>query len=134
MVRSYKDLNDSKYIVTSKPGTTGEEAVRKMISKCTYRPFDTEIEGAMEVLKGKADAFVYDMPYNVVFMAMYGGEKLVFLDKPFTTEPLAWAIRKNDPDFLKWLNEFLKKIKTDGRFQKIYNKWFQSTDWFKYVR
>jgi polar amino acid transport system substrate-binding protein len=134
VVRSYKDLNDSKYTVTSKPGTTGEEAVRKMIPKCTYRPFDTEIEGAMEVLKGKADAFVYDMPYNVVFMAMYGGENLVFLDKPFTTEPLAWGVRKNDPDFLKWLNEFLKKIKADGRFQKIYNKWFERTDWFKHVR
>ena len=55
----------------------------------------------MEVVRGQADAFVYDMPYNVVFVAMHGADKLIFLDKPFTTEPLAWAIRKNDPDFLK---------------------------------
>jgi len=134
VVTSYKDLNDSKYIVTSKPGTTGEQAVKKFMPKCTYKPFDTELEGAMEVLKGKADAFVYDMPYNVVFVAMHGADKLIFLDKPFTVEPLAWAIRKNDPDFLKWLNKFLEEIKKDGRYDKIYKKWFKSTDWFKYVR
>ena len=134
VVSSYKDLNDPKYIVTSMPATTGEEAVKKFMPKCTYKPFDTELEGAMEVLKGKADAFVYDMPYNVVFMAMHGADKLIFLNKPFTTEPLAWAIRKNDPDFLKWLNKFLEEIKKDGRYDKIYKKWFKSTDWFKYVR
>lgn len=134
VVSSYKDLNDPKYIVTSKPATTGEQAVKKFIPKCTYKPFDTELEGAMEVLKGKADAFVYDMPYNVVFMAMHGADKLIFLNKPFTTEPLAWAIRKNDPDFLKWLNKFLEEIKQDGRYDKIYKKWFKSQDWFKYVR
>jgi polar amino acid transport system substrate-binding protein len=56
------------------------------------------------------------------------------LDKPFTTEPIAWAIRKNDQDFLKFLNDFLSKIKADGRFDKIYNKWFKSSEWYPYVR
>jgi len=133
-VTSYKDLNDPKFIVISKPGTTGEEAVMKLIPKCTYKPFGTESSGAAEVLNGRADAFVYDLPFNAVFTAMHGTEKLVFLDKPFTSEPIAWAIRKNDPDFLKWLNKFLRDIKADGRFGKIYDKWFRNTDWLKYVR
>ncbi len=133
-VKSYKDLNDAKYIVASKPATTGEEAVKKMIPNSTYQPYDTEVEGATAVLEGKADAFVYDFPFNAVFSAMHGSENLVFLDKPFTVEPIAWAIRKNDPDFLKWLNEFLSKVKQDGRFEKIHSKWFKNTDWFKYVR
>lgn len=50
----------------------------------------------MAVKKGNADAFVYDLPYSVVFMAMHGEDDLIFLDKPFTVETLAWAIRKND--------------------------------------
>jgi polar amino acid transport system substrate-binding protein len=133
-VKSYKDLNDSKYIVVSKPGTTGEEAVQRLIPKATYETVDTEIEGAMRVLEGKADAFVYDFPFNAVFKAMHKKEQLIFLDKPFTKEPIAWAIRKNDPDFLKWLNGFLKEIKQDGRFDKMHDKWFKNTDWFKYVR
>jgi polar amino acid transport system substrate-binding protein len=133
-VFSYKDLNDPKYVVVSKPGTTGEEAVKKMIPKATYETADTEMEGAMRVLKGTADAFVYDFPFNAVFNTMHPSDQLVFLDTPFTEEPIAWAIRKNDPDFMKFLNEFLARIKADGRFDDIYQKWFYSMMWHKYVR
>ncbi len=133
-VASYKDLNDPKFVVVSKPGTTGEEAVQRMIPKATYETADTEVEGAMRVLEGKADAFVYDFPFNAVFKALNPSDQLVFLDEPFTKEPIAWAIRKNDPDFMKFLNEFLSQIKADGRFDKIYHKWFETTDWHRFMR
>ncbi len=133
-VKSYKDLNDPKFVVVSKPGTTGEEAVKRLIPNATYETADTEIEGAMRVMEGTADAFVYDFPFNAVFNAMHLSDQLIFLDEPFTKEPIAWAIRKNDPDFLKFLNSFLEDIKSDGRFDKIYNKWFISTDWFKHAK
>ena len=133
-VKSYKDLNDAKFVVVSKPGTTGEEAVERLIPNATYETVDTEIDGAMRVLEGEADAFVYDYPFNAVFSAMHASDQLVFLDEPFTKEPLAWAIRKNDPDFLEWLNTFLQEIKKDGRFEKMHTKWFENTDWFPYVR
>ncbi len=134
VVKSYKDLNNPKYIVTSKLGTTGEQAVKRLIPKCTYKSFETETEAALEVVNGRADAFVYDMPFNVVFMAQQGKGKVIHLDKPFTYEPLAWAINKGDPDFLNWLNHFLNQIKHDGRYDRIYNKWIKSTDWIKNVQ
>jgi polar amino acid transport system substrate-binding protein len=133
-VASYKDLNDPKFVVVSKPGTTGEEAVQRLIPKATYETADTEAEGAMRVLEGKADAFVYDFPFNAVFKALNPSDQLVFLDEPFTKEPIAWAIRKNDPDFMKFLNDFLSQMKADGRFDKIYHKWFNTTDWHRFVR
>jgi len=133
-VKSYRDLNKSSYIVTSKLGTTGEQAVKRMIPKCTYKSFETETEAVLEVVNGKADAFVYDLPMNVVFMAQQGQGKLTFLDTPFTFEPLAWAINKGDPDFMNWLNNFLWQIKNDGRYDQIYNKWIKSTGWIKDVQ
>jgi polar amino acid transport system substrate-binding protein len=133
-VKSYKDLNDPRFVVVSKPGTTGEEAVQRLIPKATYETADTEVEGATWVLEGKADAFVYDFPFNAVFNSMHPSDQLIFLDEPFTKEPIAWAIRKNDPDFMKFLNDFLAQIKADGRFEKIYDKWFNSTDWHRFVR
>lgn len=133
-VKSYKDLNDPKYIVTSKLGTTGEQAVKRMIPKATYKSFETETEAALEVVNGKADAYVYDQPNCVVFMAEQGKDKLVFLDEPFTYEPLAWAVRKGDPDFINWLNNFLRQYKNDGRYEVLYNKWIKSTDWYANVK
>ncbi len=134
VIKSYKDLNNAKYIVTSKLGTTGEKAAKAKISKATYKSFETSTEAALEVLNGKADAFVYDLPFCVVFMAKQGEGKIIFLDEPFTFEPLAWAINKGDPDFLNFLNNFLRQLKNDGRYEKIYNKWIKSTDWIKNVQ
>jgi len=130
-VTSYKDLNDPKYKVTSKLGTTGEQAVKRMIPKATYLSFETEQEGVMEVVNGKADAFVYDSPYCAVANAQKSEGKLVFLDQPFTYEPLGWAVRKGDHDFLNWLNNFLNQVKHDGTYDKIYRKWFKSDAWLK---
>jgi polar amino acid transport system substrate-binding protein len=133
-IKSYKDLNDPKYIVTSQSGTTGEQAAKNLIPKCTYKSFKTEKEAVLEVINGNADAFVYDLPFCVAVMAMQGKDKLTFLDKPFTYEPLSWAIRKGDPDFLNWLNNFFRQIKKDGRYDRIYNNWIKSTDWIKNVQ
>jgi polar amino acid transport system substrate-binding protein len=131
VVKSYKDLNDPKYTITSKLGTTGEQAIKRMIPRATYKSFEVETEAALEALNGKADAFVYDLPFCAVFMAQQGSGKLVFLDEPFTWEPLAWAVRKGDPDFLNWLDGFLRQVKNDGRYETMYNKWIKSTDWIK---
>ncbi len=133
-IKSYKDLNYPKYIVTSQSSTTGEQAAKHLIPRCTYKSFKTENGAVLEVINGNADAFVYDLPFCVVVMVMQGKDKLIFLDKPFTYEPLAWAIRKGDPDFLNWLNNFLRQIKTDGRYDRIYNKWIKGKDWIKHVQ
>ena len=133
VVTSYKDLNDPQYTVTSKLGTTGEQAIKRLMPKANYKSFEVQAEAAFEVLNGNADAFVYDFPICVTFMAQHGADKLVFLDEPFTYEPLAWAVRKGDPDFLNWLNNFLRQLKNDGRYERIYDKWIKTTDWIKEI-
>ncbi|MCP3950926.1 MAG: transporter substrate-binding domain-containing protein [Desulfobacterales bacterium] len=132
-VTSYKDLNNPKYTITSKLGTTGEQAIKRLIPKAKYKSFESESEAALEVLNGKADATIYDLPFCATFMAQQGAGKLIFLDEPFTFEPLAWAIRKGDPDFMNWLNNFLRQVKNDGRYDKIYDKWIRSTAWIKEI-
>jgi ABC-type amino acid transport substrate-binding protein len=81
-----------------------------------YMPFE------MMNQKGRYVGFDIDMAKE---MAM--GVKFV----PINT---AWAVRKTDPDFLNWLNNFLRQIKNDGQYDKIYNKWIKSTDWIKNVQ
>jgi len=52
----------------------------------------------------------------------------------FTDEAIAFAIRKDDPDFLAWLNAFLSELRADGRYESIRSRWFESTDWFDLYR
>ena len=133
-ISSYKDLNDPKYTVASRIGTTGEMATKRLMPKAVYKSFDKEADGAMEVANGNADAFVYDLPFCVVFMAQQGGKNLVLMDKPFTYEPLGMGIKKGDPDFLNWLNNFMRQIKADGRYDRIYNKWIKGTKWLSQMQ
>ncbi|MDH4611965.1 transporter substrate-binding domain-containing protein [Pseudomonas sp. BN102] len=130
-VKSYKDLNDAQYRITSKIGTTGEMVAKKLIAKAQYHGFDNEQEAVMDVVNGKADAFIYDAPYNVVAVNKAGAGKLVFLEEPFTYEPLAFGLKKGDFDSLNWINNYLHQIKQDGTYDRIHAKWFKKTDWLK---
>lgn len=136
-IKSAKDLDKPEYTIVTKLGVTGEVATRKFFKKAKIVTFETESDGASEVLNGKADAFVYDQPYNILFMSDKGKDKLIHLDTPLTYEPLGWAIRKGDPDFLNWLNNFIRQIKEDkvvGFHDKLHKKWLVDTDWLKRVQ
>ena len=133
-VKSYKDLNNKKYKIASKLGTTGEIASKKYIPKAQYFSYETEAEGVMEVVNGKVDAFIYDSPYNLIANVQRGEGKLVFLDQPFTDEPIGWAVKQGDPEFLKSLNAFLAKIKQSSTHAELHDKWFKNTDWLKDVQ
>jgi len=133
-ITSYAQLNNPKYKIASKLGTTGEQAVKRMIPRATYISYETEQEGAMEVISGKVDAFVYDLPFNAIMASDKGKGTLIHLDQPFTFEPLGWAVRKGDHDFINWLNNFLFQIKNDGTYDRIYAKWFKSVEWQKELK
>jgi polar amino acid transport system substrate-binding protein len=130
-IKSYKDLNSAEYRITSKVGTTGEIVAKKLIAQAHYNGFDNEQEAVLDVVNGKADAFIYDAPYNVVAVNKAGAGKLVFLDQPFTFEPLAFGLKKGDHDSLNWINNWLHQIREDGTYDRIHAKWFKNTEWLQ---
>ncbi|MGY0398863.1 MAG: transporter substrate-binding domain-containing protein [Ostreibacterium sp.] len=132
-IKSYKDLNNSQYTVVSKLGTTGAAAAKRYIPKAQHNVFETESDGSMEVIVGKADAFVYDLPYNAIYALQHKG-KIIHLSKPFTYEPLGIAIHQNDPDMLNFINNYLQQIHGDGTYDRLYNKWFKSTRWLSKIQ
>lgn len=136
-IKTFKDLDRENFIIATKTGVTGELVARKLFKKAKIITFDTESDAVNEVSSGKANAFIYDQPYNVLYMAKKQNSQLVHLDKPVTYEPLGIAIKKGDPDMLNWLNAFIRQIQGDklvGFYDKIYKKWFIETNWIKRVQ
>ena len=136
-IKNAKALDNEKYTIVAKLGQTGEIVARKFFKKANVITFDTEGQAVSEVLNGRAAAFVNDKPFNTVFMDSKGKEKLIHLDKSLTYEPLAFAVRKGDPDLLNWLNNFLRQIKEDKVTDlngRLYQKWFVDTKWLERVQ
>lgn len=131
--KNWRDLDKEGKVIVTKLGVTGEFAAKRMFKKASIKTFDTEADAVQEILNGKADAFIYDKPYNIIFMGEKGGSNIIHWTKELTYEPIGFGIRKGDADFINWLNNFLKQIKGDGKYDAIYKKWFEDTKWLKKV-
>lgn len=132
-IHSFHDLNNPQYTIVSQIGTTGAMAAKKYIPKAKLQLFETSADAALQVTNGKADAFVYDLPYNVLYAAQHK-DSVYHLDKAFTYEPLGWAIRQDDPNFINFLNNYLLQIQKDGSYDRVYHKWFKSNDWLNNIQ
>ncbi len=133
-VATLDDLNKPSYRVAFKPGTTGELAVQQYLPDAGRLPMVSEQQAIKAVRDGRADAFVYDSPHNALLLAMDDNDELLLLDQPLTQESLALAVRKDNQELVDWLNEFLGRLRADGRYQRFYDKWFVSSDWFDLVQ
>lgn len=133
VVQSYKDLNKAKYTVASKLGTTGEQTTKKMIPKAQYLSYETEQEGVLELINGKVDAFIYDLPFNTIASLEKWQGRVTHLDTPIIPEIYGIALRKGQPEFKAWLKNFMTKTKTTGVYETIHSKWFKDPSWVQEV-
>lgn len=84
-----------------------------------------EVEKNQEMFQlveiGRADAAVTGKPAAKVYVRAKGTLQVV--DKQLTVEEYGYAIRKDLPDLTKQFNEALKKLKADGTYQALVNKY-----------
>lgn len=130
-VSSYEDLNMTQYIVGFVNGTTGQDAVKRLMPDSRLAPLDSEHDGVKQLFSGQIDALVFDLPFCSTQVAQHGEDKFLFLSDPMTFEPLAMAVRYDDYQMHNFLNNFILQIQSDGRYDELYDRWFQQTKWFK---
>lgn len=130
-VTSIEGLNNPELTIASRIGTTGEKAAKKFFPKAKYKSYQDRETGAMDVVFGRIDAFIYDSPYINVFNTTKGKNRTYTFDKPFTDEPIGLAIKKNNPKLLESLNNFLEKIKKSSFYQNKINYWFKGSSWLE---
>lgn len=73
---------------------------------------------------GRTDAAVTGKPAAKLFAQ--ANPDLTVLDEQITVEEYGIAVSKRTPELTAALNEALKKIKADGTYDRIVNKWFEA--------
>jgi polar amino acid transport system substrate-binding protein len=113
-------------------GSTGENDAKKAFPEAklkTYKGGGPILINA--VVAGHTDAGVNDASAVRGQAASYPPGSIRILDGQLSKSPLAFAVRYDSPDLLRWLDLFFLHIKLDGRLDKNLDYWVNSLDWKK---
>lgn len=133
-INNIKDLNGKKIHI--RPHTSYEKRLKELkrnglnIDIIFHKNTPTE-ELIRMVAKKKIEITVADSNIAKLNWRYYPDIKIAFpISKP---QQLGWAVRKNSDKLLKKINEFFKRIKENGIFRQIYERYYGDTPIFDYV-
>lgn len=124
-VAKFDDLKKLKVGVQT--GTTGDEAVTKLLGKnsTNIKRFESTPLALKELEAGGVSAVVADNGVVVHYVANNPGQKFKTVsDKTFVPEQYGVAVKKGNTELLGKINKGLGDIKTDGTYDKIYAQYF----------
>ena len=104
-------------------GTTGAMKADEL-SGGNAKSFNTEPEAFMELKAGGCEGVVNDRPVNLYYLATAASEGVVEMSEMITAEDYGIAVAKGNTDMKQVIDEGLKKIRENGTFAKIHQKWF----------
>jgi polar amino acid transport system substrate-binding protein len=130
LVRAGSDINsitDADRIgarIAVKKGTTGHAFARKAIRHAAVLVLDKENACVLEVVQGKADAFIYDQMSTYQNWRKNEATTRALLT-PFQSESWAVALRKGDDGLRERVNDFLRDYRDRGGFEALGDKWLR---------
>jgi polar amino acid transport system substrate-binding protein len=122
-IKGLKDLEGKK--VSVQVGTKSVGYLMENYPKVERVEVEKNQEMFNLVEIGRADAAVTGKPAAKIFAQ--AKPTLTVLAEQLTTEDYGIALRKDAPEIRAAVNAALKKIKADGSYDKLVQKWFESS-------
>ena len=121
-LQSAADLDQPGRTLVVRQGTTSETWARNHIRQARILAIEKESAAVLEVIQGRADAFMYDQVAIWQNWKRHPGETRALLE-PVQREQLAIGIRQGDAALRDQVNAFLKKFRAEGGFEKLGDKY-----------
>lgn len=128
-VESAADLDHPERTVAVRQGTTGEVWARANLKRAKILSLEKEASAVLEVLQGRADAFLYDQ-MSVWQNQRHHPDVTRALLAPITRESWAVALRPEDAVLRDKVNAFIERYRAEGGFDRLGEKYLseQKTD------
>ncbi|SOB57738.1 Extracellular solute-binding protein family 3 [Pseudodesulfovibrio profundus] len=123
------DFNTPDTKIAVRLGTTAAEAAKNFLPKAEKLYFAEESQTIQELLNNRVHALVASNPLPFNLAKEYAEQLYLPLDEDFTKEPISFAVRKGDHDFLNWLDNWVRVNMSKGWLQNRYDYWFFSKEW-----
>ncbi|HEY9460948.1 MAG TPA: transporter substrate-binding domain-containing protein [Paralcaligenes sp.] len=119
-ITGINDLAGKKVAVIQ--GSIQVEDLADLAPKATLIKFGKTSEAVLAVKTGRADAYAHD---DIAILDIaHGDPGLKVVGEDYRPRPFAMAVRKDDAEFLKFVNDRIREMKKDGTFDKLWNRWF----------
>ena len=131
---SLEDFNNPEIILAARTGSTSAIAIEQFMPKAEVRLFDEEPQGMQELLNGRVDAWVSSFPFPQLQAEKYSDILYIPIDPEiFREEPISFAVRKGEHDFMNFLNNWIALKWADGFLDARYRYWFMGEEWMDQV-
>jgi ABC-type amino acid transport substrate-binding protein len=120
-ITKIQDMDKADQTVCSVTGSTSEQNITKFAPSAQKLLFAGYAECVTAMQQGRAQAVSTDDIILAGFLDQDPNLKMV--GGKFTEEPYGLGIAKTSTGFQEFVNNELRKMKTDGRWKAIYNKW-----------
>lgn len=88
--------------------------------------YNSAPEAYLELNKGGCEAFITGRTVHQFYLAQERNSDFKLLDEIYEAQGLGIAVNKNNTEVLNLLDDGILKIKENGMYDDIYNKWFKS--------
>ena len=117
VVKSWADIDQPGVQVAVQAGTFMEPVMAAGLQNAkmvVVRPPQTREQ---ELEAGRVDVFMTDYPYSRRLLDNADWAKLIAPTSPYHVLPYAYAVKPGDAEWLKRVDEFVSRIKRDGRLE-----------------
>jgi putative glutamine transport system substrate-binding protein len=124
-IQSVKDLKAGTTVLAVK-GSTSVANIQKVAPEAKVLELENYAECFTALKSGQGDVMTTD---NAILLGMAAEDPDYHLvGGNFTDEPYGIAVNLGQEPFVDAINQALADMRSDGTYQKIYDKWFGGVD------
>lgn len=122
-LQNIEGADEKGRVIAVKQGTTGEVYALSRLKKAKILSLSEEAACVLEVVQGKADAFIYDR-FSIYAHSKNNPKTTRAVLKPFEKEDWAIGLRKGDP-LKEKINLFLRQFLALGKMKQLLEPYYE---------
>ena len=122
VVREWSDIDKPGVLVAVQSGTFMEPVMEQRLKHAQLVRVKLPATRERELVAGRVDVFMTDYPYSRRLLDNADWARLIASAEPFSVLPYAYAVKPGDAQWLAVVDEFVSRIKKDGRLNNAASK------------
>lgn len=123
------DFNNKNVTIAIRSGASGEPVIRRFFPKATVKRFTSDKPTLLETVNGRVTAYLGTTNEADENVKKNPGIYIPSFGRALTREPIGFAVRKGDPDFLNVLNNWITINWENGFLKERFHYWFKTKQW-----